>query len=93
METNLQRRKRALLEVMPPDIRSRSDLSLENEPESAANSNTCVVCHDVTAIIAVVPCGHVCLYTTCSENCINDSNLCPLCRGDIQSVLRVYLGT
>lgn len=94
MEVKLQRRKRALLDEMPPEIRSRSGLSDDDQTTNTTttNNNTCVVCHDETAVMAIVPCGHICLCTACSETCINDSNPCPLCRGDIQSVLRVYSG-
>ena len=89
MEESLQRRKQALLDEMPANVRSRSVLS--NDQETATNS-TCVVCQDEIANFAVVPCGHVCLCSTCSDICTGDDRPCPLCRVDILSTLRIYLG-
>ena len=86
---SLQRRKQALLDEMPANVRSRSVLS--NDQETATNS-TCVVCLERQANFAVVPCGHVCLCSTCSDICTGDDRPCPLCRVDIQSTLRIYLG-
>lgn len=89
MEESLRRRKLALLDEMPADIRSRSVLSDDKE---TAIHITCVVCHDEEANFAVVPCGHVCLCSTCSDICIRDDRPCPLCRVNIQNTMRIYLG-
>lgn len=88
MEENLQRRKLALLDEMPDGLHSRSGLS----NTTAAAASTCVVCRDETAVVAVVPCGHLCLCTDCSVTCISDNQPCPLCRGEFERSLRIYSG-
>mmetsp|Transcript_22711 Transcript_22711/g.54818 ORF Transcript_22711/g.54818 Transcript_22711/m.54818 type:complete len:91 (-) Transcript_22711:61-333(-) len=89
MEASLLRRKRSLLDDMPPAVRARSGL------DDDQGASICVVCHDKTAVMAVIPCGHVCLCNACSDACMSGqagANSCPLCRGDMQRVLRIYMG-
>lgn len=88
-EEKLRKRKRSLhatMESMSPETRSR--ITLDND----SNQNTCVVCQDEVSIMAVVPCGHLCLCNRCSEVCMSDQSRCPVCRGNMQSVLRIYSG-
>ncbi len=90
MEAMLRKKKRSFhesMQSMPPETRSR--ITLDND----SNQNTCVVCHDEVSIMAVVPCGHLCLCNRCSEVCMSgQSSTCPICRGNMQSVLRIYSG-
>ena len=63
--------------------------------ENDSNQNTCVICQDNVSIMAVIPCGHLCLCNECSEVCMGGQNgqrTCPICRGNMQSVLRIYSG-
>ena len=46
----------------------------------------CVVCWARTSEIALVPCGHVCLCPSCPP-----LSVCPMCRAQVTSSLRVYL--
>lgn len=91
----LLNRKRSFREAilsMPPETQSRINLDYSN---TTSSDNICVVCHDGPPVMAVVPCGHVCLCTNCSDVCMtgeNEQRPCPLCRGHMQSVLRIYLG-
>lgn len=96
-EEKLRKRKRSLhatMESMPPETRSR--ITLDNDKnENDSNQNTCVVCHDEVSIMAVVPCGHLCLCNRCSDVCMSGQSgqqTCPICRGNMQSVLRIYSG-
>ena len=60
-----------------------------------SNNNACVVCHDESALMAVVSCGHVCLCSSCSDACTSNrtgSRVCALCFRNIQTVLRIYMG-
>jgi hypothetical protein len=91
VEANLQKRKRSLqesLKAIPPARRAR--ISLKNE--SCSTQDLCVVCHDQKPVMAVVPCGHLCLCEGCSSSCmeIYGSRLCPLCRGNMQSTMKIY---
>ena len=91
MEEKLLNRKRSFREAMqsmPPETQSRISLDDENR----SSSGVCVVCHDEPSVMAVIPCGHVCLCNTCSDECSLIGQTCPLCRGSMQSVLRIYWG-
>ena len=96
-ETKLQNRKRSFREAMqsmPAETQAR--ITLDDVNTSGNDSNTCVICHDDTSVMAVSPCGHVCLCNSCADICMSGQNgrpSCPLCRGDMQSVLRVYWGS
>ena len=50
-------------------------------------TNECAICLDDDAEYAVVPCGHRCL----CENCSKAVSQCPVCRGAIAAVLRVFV--
>ena len=97
-EEKLQTRKRALhdtIQYMPRESRARITLD-DNTITSSndSNHNVCVICHENVSSMAVIPCGHVCLCNQCSDLCTNSENgqqSCPLCRGNMQSVLRIYL--
>ena len=99
METMLRKRKRSFLatkESMPPESQSR--ITIDNDTISnsdGSNQNTCVICQDNDSIMAVIPCGHLCLCNGCSNVCMGGQNgqrNCPICRGNMQSVLRIYSG-
>ena len=47
---------------------------------------TCSMCLSHEVEIALVPCGHV---TTCTE-CAAALSVCPICRAQIRSKLRIY---
>jgi tetratricopeptide (TPR) repeat protein len=46
----------------------------------------CVVCLEMQAQIAVIPCGHVCLCAGCNQH----QHFCPICRVPVTGSLRVY---
>jgi len=47
---------------------------------------TCIVCFSRPQEMAVVPCGHLSMCNTCSS----ELKECPLCRGPIEKLLRIY---
>lgn len=62
--------------------------------------NECVICLTETANTAVLPCNHLCLCQECgaklSEDPAPDRRRCPICRTEIESLLRIIptsLGT
>lgn len=95
-EANLLKRKQSFHEAMQSMPEStRSQISLGTSGDTAANNNTCVICQTEPAEMAVVPCGHVCLCIACSDACMSGqsgSRHCPLCRGNIRSMLKLYMG-
>jgi len=55
-------------------------------------NNECVVCMDAPRQCAFVPCGHMCVCKSCSDVIIKmeGSSECPMCCGQVQSVLVIY---
>ncbi len=49
----------------------------------------CVVCCAV-ATHAILPCGHMCVCVGCKEALRDKYNRCPLCRGPVQSIVRIF---
>lgn len=91
IEKVMQRRKRSLkqsLELLPEHLRPK--ISFENEVSS--NTNHCVICQQQDAIMAVVPCGHTCLCAECSSSIMANDKKCPLCRTDIEKIVKIYTG-
>ena len=63
----------------------------EPEPPRPASTDPataeCAICLDGNAEYAVVPCGHRCL----CASCIKAVSECPVCRGAMTAVLRVFI--
>jgi len=54
-------------------------------------NGVCAVCLEQPADAAVVPCGHMCGCYACLEMLqTSSSSLCPICRGPVDSVIRIY---
>ena len=88
-EKRLKKRKRSVLDVMQemsPVRRSRISIGMEETNDA---KSICVICQDRSAQRAVVPCGHLCLCDTCSAA---NMELCPLCRGRVESTIKIYMG-
>jgi hypothetical protein len=56
------------------------------EPEGERTIAECAVCLE-TATHLVSPCGHFCLCETCSKNMAK----CPLCRGEVHAMIKVFV--
>lgn len=50
----------------------------------------CVICLEGQAVIAIQPCGHRCLCSTCSQTFQQSMRTCPTCRGPVRSMQRIY---
>ena len=55
----------------------------------SSSHNQCSICFDADANAAVNPCGHVMCYSCASEQ-LQQSRTCPMCRGTIETILRLY---
>ncbi|XP_065361636.1 death-associated inhibitor of apoptosis 1-like [Calliphora vicina] len=63
---------------------------IKGEETTSAPSNdykSCKICFDKECNTAYIPCGHV---VACAE-CSVATKDCPLCRGPIQNIVRIYL--
>ena len=53
--------------------------------------HTCVVCIDAATDHAVIPCGHVCLCSTCGPRLARTRHArCPICREPVQSLQKLF---
>ena len=96
-EIRLQKRKRSLhdsIEKIPTERRARIDSettgTIVTTPTAAAD---CVICHTAPSSRAIIPCGHHCLCDDCAVTLVAlspEARICPLCRGEIQSTLKIY---
>jgi len=60
--------------------------------DAASVKTTCPVCLTVNCDVAIVPCGH-CVCSACMQNITSaavGSSRCPVCRADINTVLRLH---
>ena len=48
--------------------------------------NECVVCLSAAAVMAMLDCGHLCA----CEKCAPDLSMCPICRGRITEIKRIW---
>jgi hypothetical protein len=63
---------------------------LEGHGAPAPPGQECVVCTDKDATHLVVPCGHKCLCVDCSGILVARGDPCPICRGVIGSMVKVF---
>ncbi|KRF99751.1 uncharacterized protein Dwil_GK26989 [Drosophila willistoni] len=57
-------------------------------PQNLTDDQRCVVCSSNPKEIIILPCGHVCLCEDCSQHI---SNICPVCRGKIDSKTAAFI--
>jgi hypothetical protein len=55
----------------------------------AAQLGRCVICLENASTCAVVPCGHRCCCSTCSQN-IRTLRACPICRAKVTNIITVF---
>ena len=60
--------------------RSSASISLQQAKSESIMNTECVICCDNNASFAVMPCGHLCLCTSCAVNFDGTGAPCPLCR-------------
>ena len=64
-----------------------SSVDEEPDPKHSKENNGCVVCLEQEATHAFIPCGHLCICSSCLE--LMDTK-CPLCRRQMFCVTRIY---
>jgi hypothetical protein len=78
------RRHAAAAVALPPDT--------PPDAPAASDNARCVVCWEMASVVALAPCGHVCLCAGCLPRLARERPefLCPTCRVPVASVVRVY---
>lgn len=51
----------------------------------------CILCHDSLSTYVVIPCGHLCLCDKCFRKGFFGMKRCPICRGSMNEIMRVYI--
>jgi hypothetical protein len=71
---------------------SLATLLAADKPAAARRcEHTCVVCIDATTDHAIVPCGHLCVCSTCGPRLARTRHArCPICREPVQSLQRIF---
>jgi hypothetical protein len=80
----LRAHRRALAAEAEAGSRDKEDEEDEEDADAEEGSD-CVVCWANEAVVALTPCGHVCLCPHCSG-----LSICPMCRSQVVGTLRVY---
>lgn len=55
--------------------------------KDAKEAVECVICLESISEVALVPCGHKCLCSTCAKPFVGD---CPVCRSAVTSRLKIF---
>lgn len=71
-----------------PVIGKKEDVPEPSAPEGTKEKKLCVVCLDRVKVVALIPCGHMCMCVTCARAPHGD---CPLCRASVTGTLRVFV--
>lgn len=64
--------------------------------EDAPDSSSCIICTEYVPVCAIIPCMHKCVCCKCARELGKDgiaeqkSVKCPICRGEIEAIKRVY---
>ena len=56
---------------------------------SSADADPCCICLTKAKTYAIQPCGHCCPCPTCVST-VENRGKCPLCKGDVEAVHRIY---
>jgi len=57
---------------------------------SETTADICMVCYETKRSTVIVPCGHICLCYPCATNLQANALNCPICRGYVLNIIRVY---
>ena len=55
------------------------------------DSALCIVCMDEQKSHVMIPCGHICVCESCKALFDRDHALCPICRLEVQSVIKIFM--
>ena len=75
------------------DLDDKTTTTSSNTSSSPATAN-CVICQVAPSSQAIIPCGHCCLCDECATTLTvgpPQTRLCPLCRTQMQSCLKIFL--
>lgn len=71
-----------------PQVRSALN---KTETSKTDEGRYCVICQERPKCVLVLPCRHVCMCDECSARLQLYSNICPICRNNIDETMRVFV--
>jgi len=84
-EEDQEEESRAIIEEAHVTAREALQARLDyTSSEDGGEDHDCVICWSNEAVVALIPCGHVCLCSACSA-----LSICPMCRSPVSSTMRV----
>ena len=63
---------------------------VEDKLKSETEKKLCVVCMEADKNAIFLPCGHISCCMACAQSVKNSTKKCPVCRGTIQSINKVF---
>lgn len=75
----------------PRAPRAKKAKPKEEEEKKTKNSLQCTICLDRPREMAVFPCGHMDMCSTCCTTLCESTRKCPTCRADIRDSKRVFV--
>jgi len=72
------------------DENHNADAAARPEIDDLPDDKLCVVCLEYARNTLIAPCGHVCVCFECADTIKTSRQPCPMCRGPIEMVYRVY---
>lgn len=73
--------------VLQPETGGQAPLVEDDADEAVTEGNECIICLTRARTHACVPCGHKCCCGECAQQLGKE---CPMCRCDLQLIMRVY---
>ena len=67
-----------------------AEITEQEAARPLTRSPTCTICRDSLSTYAVIPCGHLCLCDLCFRKGFFEMTRCPICRGKMNQIMRVY---
>ncbi len=64
--------------------------AMPDEPDATDGEKACPICLERATKTVIIDCGHQVYCVACAREFVKPGTACPLCRGPITSVIRVY---
>ncbi|KAK4573101.1 hypothetical protein RGQ29_031181 [Quercus rubra] len=74
----------------PPIPEDLDGASVTNDMKDEGSSSSCVICFEAPIEGACIPCGHMAGCMACLNEIKAKKGVCPVCRGKINRVVRLY---
>ena len=75
-------------ESAPPRVQESAPPLVQ---DAGNEKSMCITCCSDHISSAFLPCGHACMCYKCSQEWISCQNVCPICRTQVQSIIRLYI--